>query len=663
MSSPRDFRTILNAAFDEEGDATSEEDDDDMEYQPTNDESDNEVGFYSHELQDDDDGLNNIEIELSLHEGSSDEDDEHPQGEHTIETVDGQTHTMRIPPRQIIQYLLSDRGSSLWLGGTSVEPEDEGSESNRLWTLRPRQRRSLKSGLDKYPKVPSDIGRNLMNSGQFGNHEYYRSSFKNRRRKLATKLMWRELGYEFGGKRKRESRILVQDLIPSSNADTIIYYDSRCYSGQFSDDGNFFFCCAQDFRVRMYDTSNPYDWKYYKTVDYPYGHWTITDATLSPDNKYLAYSSIRSIVCLAPTDPEEHRDPHHLDFSDLGTDHGHRGWSENYDLGIWSIRFSGDGREIVAGTSDHSVYVYDIEAQQSILRINGHSDDVNAVCYGDSSSPHILYSGSDDTTIKVWDRRSMGDSREAGVFLGHTEGLTYVDSKGDGRYVLSNGKDQTMKLWDLRKMMSTNGFDKVDPQKYTTGFDYRFMKFDEEIYEPHPYDSSLVTFRGHKVLRTLIRCHFSPPGSTNSRYVYTGSEDGSVYVYNLDGTLAKRIDVKKATAQTRPRNSDIMDGAYHDRARNQSEWKTCVRDVSWHPNAPVIAATSWNGWGGATGTCTLHSYNDGIDNDDSESKMGLRLNPRLQHDESLYDPISLRRGILRSRRVAITLDEEDEDEW
>ena len=65
-------------------------------------------------------------------------------------------------------------------------------------------------------------------------------------------------------------------------------------------------------------------------------------------------------------------------------------------------------------------------------------------------SPHILYSGSDDTTLKVWDRRSMASGREAGVFAGHMEGLTYIDSKGDGRYVLSNGKDQTMKLWDIR---------------------------------------------------------------------------------------------------------------------------------------------------------------------------------------------------------------------
>lgn len=84
------------------------------------------------------------------------------------------------------------------------------------------------------------------------------------------------------------------------------------------------------------------------------------------------------------------------------------------------------------------------------MKLAGHTEDVNAVCYGDKTSPHILFSGSDDTTVKIWDRRSMGDGREVGVFAGHLEGVTYVDSKGDGRYVLSNGKEQTMKLWDIR---------------------------------------------------------------------------------------------------------------------------------------------------------------------------------------------------------------------
>ena len=264
-------------------------------------------------------------------------------------------------------------------------------------------------------------------------------------------------------------------------------------------------------------------------------------------------------------------------------------WLQTDFIQIWSIRFSGDGREIVAGTSDRSVYVYDIETRKSILRIAAHEYDVTAVCFGDTSSPHILYSGSDDTTIKVWDRRSMGDSREAGVFMGHTEGLTYVDSKGDGRYVLSNGKDQMMKLWDLRKMMPTEKFDRLDPNKFSTGFDYRFMPFADENYRAHPHDCSLVTFRGHRVLKTLIRCHFSPPGSTNSRYVYTGSEDGSVYIYNLDATLAGKVDVNQATYHSRPRDPDLYTSSYEMGGRSRGAWKTCVRDASWHPNAPVMA--------------------------------------------------------------------------
>lgn len=80
----------------------------------------------------------------------------------------------------------------------------------------------------------------------------------------------------------------------------------------------------------MYDTSNPYKWRYYKTVIYPFGQWTITDASLSPDNKYLAYSSIRSIVCLAPTDPNETAEPWLLDFSDLPPGTGARRYRGGY---------------------------------------------------------------------------------------------------------------------------------------------------------------------------------------------------------------------------------------------------------------------------------------------------------------------------------------------
>ena len=329
--------------------------------------------------------------------------------------------------------------------------------------------------------------------------------------------------------------------------------------------------------------------------------------------------------------------------------------------------------------------MHDIETRKSTLRIPGHNDDVNAVCFGDATSPHILYSGSDDTLIKVWDRRSMGDSREAGVFVGHTEGLTYVDSKGDGRYVLSNGKDQTMKLWDLRKMMPTDKASKLDPARYTTGFDYRHMPYPDKEYFAHPHDCSIVTFRGHRVLKTLIRCHFSPPGSTDSRFVYSGSEDGTVYIYNLDATLAGKIDVAGATYQSRPRDPNLRINTYDFNDRSASKWRTCVRDASWHPHAPVVAgmlcpnafivplklinhtATSWNGWGMATGTCTVHTWNGGIKGDEADAGMGSRVDEHLQYNEDLFENSRLRnartslfRASRRSERIAARQDIDEE---
>lgn len=44
--------------------------------------------------------------------------------------------------------------------------------------------------------------------------------------------------------------------------------------------------------------------------------------------------------------------------------------------------------------------IYDLEAAKLVVRVRGHSDDVNAIRYADESS-HILFSGSDDRLIKV----------------------------------------------------------------------------------------------------------------------------------------------------------------------------------------------------------------------------------------------------------------------
>ncbi|KIW24160.1 uncharacterized protein PV07_09891 [Cladophialophora immunda] len=617
--------------------------------------------------------LHGIEI---IYEGEDDdeEDEDEDEGNHTETENDGTAMGSRTTarPAQVtvndirgllsasapLRQLILSRYRLLGPNGRDLFADDDDDDDDEPYeyggfSRRRRVQRQKPKG-DRFPKVPSEAGKALMNSGTYGCRDTYLDIRRKRRRTVSDRLLWRRLGLEARSTMRRQNNLIAQDQVPNTTtADKIIHYDSRAYSGQFSDDGNFFFSCTQNFKVRMYDTSNPYEWKYYKTVDYPFGQWTITDATLSPDNKWLAYSSIRHTVCLAPTDPTDHSDHTLLDFTNFAPGSGMGrptyGYMGRHGFGIWSLRFSGDGREIVAGTSDHSVVVYDLERRQSTVRLSNHEDDVNAVCFGDKSSPHILYSGSDDQTLRVWDRRSMADGRPAGIFVGHTEGLTYVDSKGDGRYVLSNGKEQMMKLWDLRKMISPNEFSKIDIHSYTTNFDYRFSTYDEDDYVPNPKDCSVVTFRGHSVLKTLIRCHFSPPGSSNSRYVYSGSEDGKVYIWNMDGTLKSTVDVYAATRHTRPRHdgSDGFGGAgygYELHGHHNSVWKTCVRDASWSPTAPVLAATSWNGWGMATGTVSVHSWNDGAEDDEALPAMSSNYNARLDPREDFDNAMRRARG-------------------
>lgn len=555
-----------------------------------------------------------------------------------------------VTQRQLLQLLSGAGLRNLFAshGGGDINLEltagdaDEDDDSGRYSFLgggsrRTRRRRNTPY---KWPPVPNPEGQKLIDEGIFGTNEVEKDTLIRKRKKnIAYRTMMRELGLNSPGGERGKARILRHDMIPSARPDLLINnHQARGYCGQFSDDGNFFFTCSQDFKVRMYDTSNPYRWKYYKKAAYYGGQWTITDASLSPDNRYLAYSSIRPQACLAATDPADTSEPQSLDFSNLTGQPRTRRYTE---WGIWSLRFSGDGREIVAGTSDRSLYVYDIEAGRSILRIAGHMDDVNAVCYGDKSSPHILFSGSDDTTIKVWDRRSLGDQRAAGAFLGHTEGLTYVDSKGDGRFVISNAKDQTMKLWDLRKMVPQEQVDDIDPMAWSSGWDYRYPPYNEADRQAHPHDCSLVTFRGHKVVNTLIRCHFSPAGSTDNRYVYSGSTDGCVWIWNMDGSVRSKLEVSKNTGLAASREE-----AYAGFGARGRSGHAILRDVSWHPNAPILAskcasvsqkslsltmaATSWDGGYHGCGMTSVHSWNDDANDDEGDPPMGFRVNSEMK---------------------------------
>jgi hypothetical protein len=128
----------------------------------------------------------------------------------------------------------------------------------------------------------------------------------------------------------------------------------------------------------------------------------------------------------------------------------------------------------------------------------------------------------------------------------------------------------------MRKMHSAEAFGALPRVPGCFGFDYRWMAYPGTVYPPfkHPHDASVATFRGHRVLGTLVRVYFSPAATTGQRYVYSGSADGCVYIY------------------------DVLTGEIHAVLRAH---RGIVRDVAWHPTSPYLASGSWDGsvclWG------------------------------------------------------------------
>ncbi|KAJ4002235.1 WD40-repeat-containing domain protein [Lentinula boryana] len=447
--------------------------------------------------------------------------------------------------------------------------------------------------------IPQAAGVKLIKSGEFGRVGPKIKARKNNRN-LAT-ILNRHLTSPYPAVYKED---YAANIVPNSNGVIVANYDANIYTAQYSNDSSFFYTCSQDFRLHVYDTTAPplpamsrvdvdHDQPYTtmnlsRRIQGRHGRWTITDANLSPDNDRIIYSSITSTAYMCST-REDNPAQIPIPFHDTpgGVHYGF--WDSGPgSFGLFSCRFSADGNEIIAGGRGH-IYVYDLLANKRSVKIMAHGDDVNSCCWADTSSGNVLVSASDDSYLKVWDRRSLGSSpKPSGVLIGHTEGITYVSAKGDGRYIVSNGKDQAMRLWDLRKMRSSGEYERTARIEYgVPNFDYRYPSYPEPRYKAHPLDCSVMTYRGHSVLMTLIRCHFSPVETTGGQYLYSGSADGRIHIWSLDGTLVQVLDRTK----TLPMNVDPSGVEYsrHPVRHNSS----CVRDVSWSSEQPVIISAAW----------------------------------------------------------------------
>lgn len=364
----------------------------------------------------------------------------------------------------------------------------------------------------------------------------------------------------------------------------------RIYNARFVGDHGLFVASAQNSVVRTYDFGNRDVPELTNSIRCQDAAWTVSDVDVGfeggvtgcvPD--FLVYSSLNNVVQMVRMREEDDHDSTHsqepLDFSQTGDVRT-----------VWAIQLSGDNSRLIAGTGMSSpsglfrfahnsiggVTVFDMETRSVLYNYYAHENDTNSVTYFNrETDPNLLVSGADDGLAHLWDIRVMRRAAASGsenkplcTFVGHSHGLTHVDSRNDGRFFITSSKDSTIKLWDIRRPSS------ADQTQWNIrrdlDFDYRFSNRPAllPVQPDDVTDSSVITYKGsHTVLKTLIRARFSPRATTGQRFIQTGSADGACVLYDaLTGKAVERL-------------------AFHD---------SVLRDSSWHPCRPLITTSSWD---------------------------------------------------------------------
>jgi WD repeat-containing protein 23 len=406
---------------------------------------------------------------------------------------------------------------------------------------------------------------------------------------------------------------------PNLLAGAVSGFESALFNASFSRDGQMLFTACQDGTINLYGmeqllyvqarckvleteggrtTAEPFQVSAscptpqapdqllpQKQIHCQYVGWAIVGSCFSPDAKWIAYSSWSRSLHLTNTFGR-----HELHEAIVVSPH------RSHHFCLFSLAFSADGAKVIGGGNDGGLHLIHLERKHASHIEQAHQDDVNSVCFVDpEQAPSLVLSGSDDGLIKLWDLRT---ERAQGLLAGHVSGITSVCSKdggpgggrGGGRYLVSNGKDQTTKLWDLRKMVEA-GRDAEARYAVDLDGDYRFATIWNEgggrgggrqRRRKHPVgDHSIQTWRGHRIARTLIQPAFSSEALTGGRYVVTGSADGRLFAYD---TLAAEGEGAEQAGREDGRAVEKL--AFHD---------DVVRTVAFAPQVDLMVSAGWDG--------------------------------------------------------------------
>ena len=111
---------------------------------------------------------------------------------------------------------------------------------------------------------------------------------------------------------------------------------------------------------------------------------------------------------------------------------------------VCSVAFSHDGSQVVSGSEDGTVRIWNAATGEVEAELKGHTEWVMSVAFAQNGSQVV--SGSSDNTVRIW---NAATSEAEAELKGHTDEVKSVAFSQDGNQIVSGSYDNTVRIWNV----------------------------------------------------------------------------------------------------------------------------------------------------------------------------------------------------------------------
>ncbi|HEX8397559.1 MAG TPA: TIR domain-containing protein [Pyrinomonadaceae bacterium] len=117
---------------------------------------------------------------------------------------------------------------------------------------------------------------------------------------------------------------------------------------------------------------------------------------------------------------------------------------KDHSASVKAVAVTPDGKQIVSGSDDATLRVWDLASGQCLTTLGGFYSLVFAVAITPDGKQ--LVSGFYNNTLRVWD---LASGRCVATLEGHSDRVNAVAVTSDGKQIVSGSNDNTLRVWDL----------------------------------------------------------------------------------------------------------------------------------------------------------------------------------------------------------------------